>query len=225
MWQTALGIIATLGLAALLARQLLAARARRRDEPYRLFAEVMEVLDDAKVLPGPTYGSYRLAGRHHGLDVQVQTVVDTLSVRKLPSLWLMVTIADSLPVKATFDLMMRPAGPTTFSNYENLPDSAGTPPGFPEQAIIRTDNQTLMVPPRVVLPHLDADFRQRGKELLISPKGLRLVVQLGEADRVRYGVLRQAEFGEARIEEIELRGLLDRLMTLRTDILAWQAAA
>ena len=42
--------------------------------------------------------------------------------------------------------------------------------------------------------HLDVFQNGRGKEFLISPKGLRIVVQLAEGDRARYGVFREANF-------------------------------
>jgi hypothetical protein len=161
-------------------------------------------------------------GYSRGVEVQVQTVVDTLSTRKLPSLWLMVTVVDPLPLNATFDLMMRPAGPSTFSNYEQLREVVGTPAGFPEQAVVRSDNAAAMVPPDVVRRHIGPFFGRGPKELLISPKGLRMVMQLGEADRARYVVLRQAEFGEAQVQELELRNCLSLLFALREDILAWQ---
>lgn len=216
-----MGIIAALGLAALLARQLLDAMARKRAEPERMFGEARGVLEDARVEPGPTAGSCRLVGSYGSHDIQAQTVVDTLNVRKLPSLWLMVTIADPLPVKATFDLMMRPTGSSTFSNFDHLPATIERPQDFPEHAVVRTDDAAHVLPSHVIAPHLGPFFGPRAKELLITPKGLRMVVQLGEADRARYGVFRQAEFGGAKVDAALLRDCLDRLLALRKDILEW----
>jgi hypothetical protein len=221
MWQTALGILAALGLSALLARQFLDGMAKRKAEPSRLFADVMDMLDDARIVAGPSVASHRLIGHYHGLDVQVQTVADTLSVRKLPSLWLMVTIADPLPVKATFDMMLRAAGHTTFSNFDHLPHTLLRPADFPEHATVRSDDPASALPAHVVTPHLQPFFRPRAKELLISPKGLRMVVQLGEADRARYGVFRQAEFGGITVEPQQLMECLNLLVALRKDIQAW----
>ncbi len=58
----------------------------------------------------------------------------------------------------------------------------------------------------------------RMKELLVTPKGLRLVRQLAEGDRARYGVFRQADFGNAMIDPQLLRGMLDKLIALQDDI-------
>ena len=221
MWQTILGIIATLGLAALLARQLLDGMRQQREEPAMLFGDAIGLLEDARLEPGSTAGVHRMTGTYRGHDVQVQTVVDTLAVRKLPSLWLMVTIPEPVPVRAVFDLMMRPAGPTSFSNFDLLTDTIAMPPGFPEHGVIRTDDPQHLLPPHIVQPHLGILDISRTKELLISPKGLRLVMQLAEGDRARYGVFRQAAFGDTRIETSQLRDILDRLIALRDDIHDW----
>ena len=88
----------------------------------------------------------------------MKAITDTLALRKLPSLWLMVTLPGELPVKATFDLMMRPAGPTTFSNFDHLPATVTAPPDFPIDAVIRTDDPANMLPQHVVAPHLEPFF-------------------------------------------------------------------
>ena len=220
-WQTILGTLAALGLAALLARQFLNSAARRKAEPARIFSEAKDVLGNPRIEQGSTVASHRLIGTYDGLEAQVQTVADTLNTRKLPSLWLMVTIADALPVTATLDMMMRAAGPSTFSNFDHLQHTLPLPPGFPEQATLRTDDPGNALPAHVVEPHLQPFFRPRAKELLISPKGLRMVVQLGEADRARYGVFRQADFGETVVGPVQLRDCLNLLVALRKDILAW----
>lgn len=225
MWQTILGIIAALGISALLARRILHSMARKKAAPETLFQEARKFLQDARVENGPTAGSHRLLGRYHDLPVQALTVVDTLNVRKLPSLWLMVTIPEPLPLKATFDLMMRPSGPTTFSNFDDLPVTIERPADFPEYAVVRTDDPDHLLPGHVIAPHLNPFFGSRAKELLITPKGLRMVIQLGEGDRARYGVFRQAEFGETALDASLFRDILDRLMALRSDIMEWDRKA
>lgn len=222
-WQTAIGILAGLGLAFLLVRQLLAASARRAAEPDILFGQAQNILENPRLESTGTVGVLRLLGEWNGLPVQVQTVVDTLAVRKLPSLWLMVTIPEPLPLYSTFDLMMRAAGPTSFSNFDLLPHAVQVPSGFPEHAVIRTDDPAHLLPAHVIAPHLGAFDNPRMKELLISPKGLRLVKQMAEADRARYGVFRQADFGAAVLEASTLQDMLVRLAAIRRAILDWNA--
>ena len=47
--------------------------------------------------------------------------------------------------------------------------------------------------------HLSLFADGRAKELLVTPNGVRFVWLLAEADRARYGVFRQAEFGDAAL--------------------------
>lgn len=222
MWQTILGSLLALVLAALLVRQLMAAARRRREEPERLFAEARAVLEGPVVRPGATAGVYELAGRYKGHPVQVKAVADTLALRKLPGLWLMVTLPGQVPVDGTFDMMMRPSGPTSFSNFDHLPFTVATPAGFPEHAVIRTDDPARMPPPHLAAGHLDPFHGPRAKELLITPQGLRIVLLLAEADRARYGVLRQADFGDAAADPETIAACLDRLLALRKDIENWR---
>lgn len=223
MWQEILGIIVALGLAALLARQFLDVMARQKAAPANFFANTKSVLDDPKISSGPTVGTYQLTGRYKGHAVQVKAITDTLAVRKLPSQWLMVTIPEDLPVTATFDMMMRPAGPTTFSNFDTLPFSLGRPPDFPEHAIVKTDDPDNVLPSSVVVPHIRPFFSPGPKELLIAPGGIRMVSLLAEADRARYGVFRQADFSGASLDAATLVDHLERLLALREAIESWHS--
>ena len=222
MWQTIFGTIGTLALAALLARQFLDAMAKRKAEPHRLFQQAFGVLDSPRVEETGTVGVYTLWGHYKGLPVQVKAVADTLATRKLPSLWMLVTIPEPMPETATFDLMMRPAGTSSFSNYDKLPHALPNVPGIPVEAIVRTDDMAAVLPAHVVVPHLQLFDHRGAKELLISPKGVRMVSLLAEGDRARYGVLRQADFGDTVIAAEDLRARLDMLIALKEDVTAWR---
>lgn len=203
----------------LLYRDFQRRRAAVRDEPARLFSAVTPLLTDAKLRPSEAAGMHRLEGTYRGHTVSIRTVADTLALRKLPSLWLMVTLVRPQPFTATFDLMMRPAGPTTFSNFDFLPHSIATPAGFPEDAVLRSDDPAAMLPLEIAVAHVPSLFADlRMKELLVAPNGLRLVRLLAEGDRARYGVFRQADFGGVTIEPQLLRGMLDKLIALQEDI-------
>lgn len=196
---------------------------RRKAESAKfLFADVLGIVKDPVFEHRGADEFPRLSGTYGGFQVQIYPLVDTLAVRRLPALWLMVTLQGSLPVKTTFDLMMRPAGATTFSNFDYLPHTVERHEGFPEHAIVRTDNISEVLPASLIKPHLVPFFGPRAKELLITQNGLRIVWLLAEADRARYGVFRQAEFGEVQIDSVLVQDLLDRLIAIRKDILAWK---
>ena len=221
MWQTILGILVTAVLGTVLGRRLYLRREKQKAAPLTFFKDAAELLADAAISPGEAAGTMLLNGYFNGQPVQVKAITDTLALRKLPSLWLMVTLPGELPLTAAFDLMMRPAGPTTFSNFDHLPATLATPADFPANAVIRSDDPSKAIPNHVVAPHLQPFFETSAKELLITPKGLRMVVLLAQADRARYGVFRQAEFGDYTLDPGQLEVIIKRLQALRTDIITW----
>jgi hypothetical protein len=54
----------------------------------------------------------------------------------------------------------------------------------------------------------------RMKELVITPKGVRLVYQAAQAERADYLVLRQARFIQDRVDAALVSSLLDRVMAI-----------
>lgn len=225
MWQSILGLILGVALAVLLVRKVMATAARNKAWPQRLFADAQSLLENPAVAEGATAGTASLTGRYRGNPVQIKVVADTLALRKLPSLWLMVTLPGPVPVAATLDLMMRPEASSSISNFDQLPFTLPTPDDFPVGAVIRTDDPEQAPPHEKLAPHLAPFHGRRGKELLISPKGLRIVMLLAEADRARYGVFRQADFGDVQLSPDLLADCLERLQALREDIENWHTPA
>jgi len=165
----------------------------------------------------------RLVGFVRGSEIQVTPLIDTLAVRKLPSLWLLVTLASKTPLRGVFDLMMRPAGTEGFSNFHLLPEGVALPPGWPERAVIRTDNAAGLPPASVLDRHMGVFDNPRVKELLISQSGVRLVVQAAEAERAYYLIYRQAVFSIERLDRELLCGLIDRLFAIHEDLATWRS--
>jgi hypothetical protein len=144
-------------------------------------------------------------------------VVDTLATRRLPALWLLVTLQDKLP------LQMRPDDRQRGQRHSQLRSPApfpSTPGGFPNTPL-STDDVDRVLPAslsgRTLRPFWSpregiADNRKRPSHCVAA----------GGGERARYGVFRQAEFGSAQIEEKVLQDLLDRLIAIRKDILAWK---
>lgn len=216
--QILIGILVALALGFVLLRRMASKRQQAVQDAEVLFADVGALLQDFERHPGESVGSWKASGRYRDRLFQFTTVVDTLAVRKLPSLWLLVTLPAPTGLGATYDLMMRPAGPTTFSNFDFLPQTLPTPAGFPPEAVLRTDALAGAVPADALRPLLPLFTQRRGKEILLSPKGLRIVVQLAEAERARYGVLREARFSGACIDGPLASEIMNGLLQLKKDI-------
>ncbi|MEP7242758.1 MAG: hypothetical protein ABI885_03635 [Gammaproteobacteria bacterium] len=218
MWRMFMGLAAFVAVGLFLLHRYRGESQRRQREPARFYARALAVLERGELQATGAVGYPRLAGRYQGFPVQVQPVIDTLATRRLPALWLLVTLQDALPVAARLDLMMRPTAATTFSNFDLLPVTLQLPAGFPEHSVLRTDDAQSALPAGVLAPHLDVFESPRAKELLITPNGVRLVWLIAEADRARYGVFREADFGETDLDPDLLRSLLDRLVALRHSV-------
>lgn len=182
------------------------------------FDAVQPLFDGGETRLQPT-GFARLTGRHCGLAFDLQVLPDTLTFRKLPALWVMVTLPDALPLQATLDLMARPSGNEPFTRFTSLPQSLPTPPGLANEIAIRCDDARKVPPESLILRHADLFDDPRVKELLISPKGLRIVILAEEADRGRYLIFREAEMGRTPLPASRLMPLLDRLAAIRDDVL------
>jgi len=216
------GTLLALALAALLVRQALAGARRRRDWGDTLMQPVTGLLDGATLQPMGPNEPPMARGAFQGWPVQARPIIDTLSTRKLPSLWLMLTMPAPLPVAATFDFMLRPAGGSSFSNHDQLPHASPTPRGWPADGVLRTDRPDMPLDISALAPLEPLLRSSQLKEILVSPQGLRVVLLLAEADRARYGVFRQAEFGDIRVGAASLAatltamsGAMSRLGTIR----------
>lgn len=197
--------------------------AKRRDDgrPAELFGDLQTLFSQSQVGHGESHGTWKLRGNYAGRHFQVTVLADNLAPRKLPGLWLMVTRPGELPVSHVLDMMMRPAGPTSFSNFDFLAETLPTPANFPAHAVLRSDQARAPLPTGLLTPHLELFLSGKGKELLISPKGIRIVTLLAEADRARYGVMRQADFGNARPSQTLVQAICDCLIALEDDIRNW----
>ena len=213
-----LGIVLGLALLLLFWWQLRVARDKAALLPHQLFKTVKPLLQSAAIEPGLAIGSWKLSGIYKNELFQLLAITDTLALRKLPSLWLLITLPKPQAILGKLDLMMRPSGPTSFSNFDFLPHTLATPSGFPDHAVLRSDNLHEPFPLRLLKPQLELFQGRFGKELLASPQGLRLVVLVAEADRARYGVFREANFGDTVIDAETVVTCMESLLQLDAEL-------
>jgi hypothetical protein len=210
--------IIAVAIAYLLIWRTMAKAERQRQIPNLLFAQVRSLFVSPEVRPGESIGSHILTGIYAGHQFEIKTITDTLNTRKLPSLWLMITLKNPIPIKHTLDMMLRPAGPSTFSNFDFLPVVIPTPSGFPEQAVLHSDEDQSPFDLNLLRPLLGFFKNPRAKEFLATPNGLRLVTQLGEAERGRYVVAREARFEGTSIDLVETKSTIELLLALKNHL-------
>jgi hypothetical protein len=172
-----------------------------------LFADCMDLLAGAELLQdGLDYPVLR--GRWQGCPVELKPIADTAALRKLPTLWLQVTLTAPTGAPGVLDVLQRPWGAEYWSPSADLPVSVPTPPGLPETAQIRLDHERASSLLPLLASRAALLARPATKELLITPKGVRLVVQIGEAERGSYLLFREARFALQRLEREALAAML-----------------
>lgn len=160
-----------------------------------------------------------LDGRIQGRRLLLEPVVDAVTVRKLPVLWLRLTLPEPLPINATLSLLVRPQGTEFWSPSASLAHRLDIPPGWPEHALLRSDNEDVRHLLPILGPFVQDLFPDlRAKELVVSPRGVRLVYQLDQARRSNYLVLRTALFDEASLAPDVLMALVERSFAIHAAI-------
>lgn len=208
--------IAALGL--WLAFRLIAETRARTLARAGYFDAVKPLFDGGEARLQPT-GFPRMTGRQQGLSFDLQVIPDTLTFRKLPALWVLVTLPEPMPLLATLNLMARPSGNEPFTRFTSLSQSLPTPECLPKDISVRSDDAARIPPADLIARHADLFSDPRIKELVLSPKGLRIVFLAEEADRGRYLIFREAEMGRTPLDPARLTPILDRLRAIREDVL------
>ena len=192
-------------------------RARVRAVRGRLFADCLHLFERYRITQDDVNFAV-LEGRYRGHDVRLEPIVDHVALRKVPSLWLLVTLRAPVPFAGVFDLLARPQNVEFYSPSGALDHAIALPPGWPEHASLRTDRPDAMPPQEVMARHIGFFADPRAKEMVVTPRGVRLVQQIAQAERSQYMVLRQAEFADVRLPQELVRGLLDQAIALQADL-------
>jgi hypothetical protein len=190
-------------------------RDRRRARAVRgaYFEDCRHLLEDEHI-HRQGFGFPVLEGRYRGHRVRLEPVVDHMAVRKLPSLWILVSVFGDPPVPGAVDFLVRPQNTEFYSPSARLPVSLPIPADWPRHALLRTDIEEGAPPLELLAPHMHLFADERMKELLLTPRGVRLVYQASQGERAYYMVLRQPEFGPARLPAELARWLLDEAVAI-----------
>ena len=215
-------LIAATGVAAvsyIAAKDHRAANARRRG----LLNECSAVLDRSK-LSHRDDGFPILSGSHRGRGVHVDLVLDTMTIRRLPQLWLSTTLLDRNPGLPGFSIVVRHCGTEFYSLLSRFEHRVNAPAGLPAEVVIRGDAgaEALLAELGPLISDILADARV--KEIAITDRGVRIVRQAAEGKRGDYLLLRQSVFENARLAGEDFAAVLEQLHALRRAITALRQA-
>jgi hypothetical protein len=161
-----------------------------------------------------------LTGRYRGLDIRLEPIVDHVAWRKIPSLWLKVSVLQQVQRPGVFDLLMRPQGVEFYSPSGSLDYRVPLPPDWPRDAVLYTDDAETPPPLQAISPHIHLFADPRMKELVMTPAGTRLVFQVDQADRSHYTVLRQVKFEITRLAPHLAQSLIDSAIGIHGSVAA-----
>lgn len=152
-----------------------------------LVREIPNVVASAEISAGPAlYPIVR--GTYDGRACRIEPHLDGMAVRKLPVLWLFVTVAAAIPKQQRLSAMMRPSNLEYWSPASELDEIPRPDPSLPDRLIVRGSAGLASV----IAAHGDFFADGKGKEILIDGGRVRLVTMIEEADRSIYLVYRQA---------------------------------
>ncbi|MEJ2860692.1 hypothetical protein [Actinomycetospora flava] len=186
--------------AGLVALAVLHRRARAADaaQRWRLFAEVVPLLDDARLV-GERGDHPVLTGRLDGWPVTLRVIVDGVALRKLPVLWVEVVVHRRLAVPGTLNVLLRPLGTEFFSPDSGFRHELEPPAGVPRPVRVSCAGPGRAPSPDVLAPATDLLADPDTKELAVGRGGLRVVLRVAEAEQASYRSTRRAVFDDPRL--------------------------
>lgn len=147
-----------------------------------------------------------LRGRWNGRWVKLDLAVDTLAMRQLPTLWMLVSVLRPLPVRTPIDITLRPRSSDIVSAGTGFAFEHAVPPGWPTDVRVSTPEPAL--PPLEALDDAVELLEQpTTKGLLIAPGGVRIVHALASGAVGQYRVVRRPKFAFA-VERARVEALL-----------------
>ena len=207
----AIASVGIVGLGAAFLRDQRQEKSRRHD----LLAGCRGALD-GEVLQHDHAGYPSLLGSYAGHRAELRLVVDMIQLRKLPVLWLQATLHRPVAIGGVLSLMKRASNTEFFSPHGELDHHMRPPPGYPPELSLKASDMGGAEDwaARLADPALEFFAEDRAKELLLTPKGVRLTWRVAETERGHYLTTRLARFERAEIDRAGAQALLARAADL-----------
>ncbi len=182
------------------------------------------LLSNAEIAHGGD-GFPKLEGRNRGRFVRAELVPDTLTIRRLPQLWLKMTRLEARPYQPEFSVLIRPSGAEFYSLTSAHPIMLDPPPGLAAEIIAKGDTPASQYAIDALAPQLREMFRDpRMKEVAVTRRGLRLIWQTAEGERGNHLLLRQCRFENGEVDAATFSALLSALDDFSASLDNWDKA-
>ncbi len=205
------GAAGTAALAWLAHRERQTIRGRRR----LIFDPVVSLFDAPHVTTDGA-GIPKLAGRYRGLDLKLDLIPDTMTIKRLPQLWLSITALQPLAIaNAGVAILIRPSGADFYSLTEKMAERLDPPAALPWECLVRGETDKSAATLAVIIPaaaRILAD--PKVKEIAATQRGMRIVYQLSEGKRGEHLLLRQCDFEGAALSPELLDAIVHNMQAL-----------
>ena len=207
-------------IAGLIAISFVAIREHKRALASRrsLLDRCAALLSDSRIEHGGD-GFPSLEGRHRGRFVRAELLPDSMTIRRLPQLWLKLTRIEPRAHLPEFSLLVRPSG-MEFYSLTGAHDVRLEPPsGIAAEIITKGNCRASQRTLDICAPALRRIFSDpRAKEVAVTERGLRLIWQAAEGVRGAHLIFRQCRFENAVVDPAALSNALDQLDDLSASL-------
>lgn len=180
----------------------------------------LDVLDETRAEIAAC-GFPKMEGKFRGRTFRVSLVPDTLTFRRLPQLWLDVTMRRNLPaLGGSIAILVRQSGADYFSMTDHLRERFAPPENFPDVCLIKGDGPAARHILERIAPYVASLLRDpKFKEIAITPRGIRIMRQLSEGKRGDHLILRQIVFENASLAPEELEDVIAAVLEIENLLL------
>jgi hypothetical protein len=181
-----------------------------------LLDRAVGLLGDAKITLGRDAFPVLVGRLPDKRPVKVELIADTMVFRRLPQLWLRVTLTETVDRKRpSIGALARPTGAEFYSIVHELPHWI-EPPQTDASLLMRGDGNAS----EAQIERVSALFRSlfsdpAVKEAAITPRGVRLIRQAAQGDRGAHLILRQTQFRVDAIAPELVQAAIREAETLR----------
>jgi hypothetical protein len=193
-------------------------RSRLKNQRAQFFERCLDLFQSYRITQeGALFPS--LAGTYRGHEVRLGPLIDDMAWRRVPVLWLGVTVLKPNRYKGILDLLIRPGAVEVFSPSAELGHHLRMPEGWPEQALLCTDDPDAVAPLESISPSLTLFADPYMKELVVTERGVRVLRMIAQARRLNYGVFREVRFeDDLRLDPAIATRLLDTAISIAESV-------
>jgi hypothetical protein len=168
-----------------------AALARRQG----MLDEAAALLSNARISFAPDHFPILVGRLGDGRQTKIELIADTMVTRRLPQLWLRVTLSEVGECnRPTIGALARPTGAEYYSLVHDMPEWL-TPPETGASLLMRGDGRATALQIENVVAVFRSLFADPAlKEAVISPRGTRVIRQAAQGERGAHLLLRQIRF-------------------------------